>query len=424
MTDLFERLKDQTARRRAGATAEEIPDHPLPAPAAGPSRPATGYCAYWIGRFEALREAGDAAPPRALGSWFDGAPPALRPTGTDARLFASAVQRELPYQTVIDWLTVRAALADERDAADPDIARYWLERLAPFPDRADDRSWAARCRRVAGEVTGTGNALPEAVVQAMIDHPRAASGYLRCAARGGDQGARPGSRDSRSDAVARAAMGAPVGLPDRPALPVAPLSCGAAGGIGAAVGGFAGWLLGGAASGFRAGFAQVRQLAGHRSETRAAPAEQALAELAAAGQHLASHPSLVAFWGAVDREAVRRFDGRREAVMREMGEQPRHPLRAMFERQIAADPDVALWHARALAAFEKVRSTWDAAARGSGWAPAPEQKDRLQASVGQVPPSGDHPALIERAERLLRDLAQVIRQAFGRRPAAAPGVSP
>lgn len=167
------------------------------------------------------------------------------------------------------------------------------------------------------------------------------------------------------------------------------------------------------------------------SEQAMAQAEAVLADFEAASRHLEQHPQLAAFWREVERLAQRGTDGQRSAVFRDMHAQPRHPLHTLFARQKAADPDVALWHERAHAAFERLQTVWThttrtATTHGKGWSPTPEQQSRLRAACLGVPPATDRPALVECAARLLRDLASVLRQAFQRpraktaRPAPSP----
>ncbi len=231
-------------------------------------------------------------------------------------------------------------------------------------------------------------------------------------------------------------------------------------GVGLALGNLAGGLVGGVVGGLKAGAAQawssaartgagetlvpltpdwfrnkVTDVRNHAREHRARhaveAAERGLAEFAKAARHLHQHPTLAAFWREVDQQAASRFRGDRTAVLQEMAAHSSHPLRALFERQARADPDVALRYEQAHAAFARLQTAWQACAHahrqvGPGWAPSPEQTRTLRAACRQVPPAPDRPALVEQAERLLRALAQAVRQAFqrNRAPTAGPSTAP
>jgi len=54
----------------------------------------------------------------------------------------------------------------------------------------------------------------------------------------------------------------------------------------------------------------------------------------------------------------------------------------------------------------------------------PAQQDRLRAACLGVPPATDRPVLVACAERLLRDLALVLRQAFKRPRVGTAGPAP
>lgn len=218
--------------------------------------------------------------------------------------------------------------------------------------------------------------------------------------------------------------------------------------VGLALGGLVGGLAGGAVDGFGAGLAKLRARpvtsdqpssdqpssasAGARNppgdpglRRAAREAERALADFAEAARELDDHPRLAAFWREVDRQAAARFDGARDGVLREMASHRRHPLHLLFERHASADPDVALHHRRALDAFSRLQVAWEACAlahrdRGERWAPAPEMSDALRAACRRTPPALGQPAPIDRAEQLLRALAQAIREAWSRPGGRAP----
>ena len=106
-----------------------------------------------------------------------------------------------------------------------------------------------------------------------------------------------------------------------------------------------------------------------------------------------------------------------------------HALGTAPDLQRSADPDVALWHERAHAAFARVQTVWTqtthaSMADGAGWSPTPAQQSRLRAACLGVPPATDRPVLVECAERLLRDLVHLLRQAFQRPRAGTAGPAP
>jgi len=289
--------------------------------------------------------------------------------------------------------------------------------------------------------------------------PAAVAGYLRCAAlktRLGEAARRstpppppavekdsPPSPAAEKDSPPSAAMAA---KPEAPAGPVSPPTVPpwasnppvsghpTGGGVSTTLGQFAGGVLGSAVAGFKTGFKSgfhrgVERSAAATPSDPAARAEQALADFEAASRPLERHPHLAAFWREVDRLAQRSADGQRSTVFREVNAQPRHPLHALFERQKAADPDVALWHERAHMAFERLQAVWTQTTRalmtdGTGWSPTPAQQDRLRAACLGVPPATDRPVLVACAARLLRDLAFVLRQAFQRPRAGTANPAP
>jgi hypothetical protein len=108
-----------------------------------------------------------------------------------------------------------------------------------------------------------------------------------------------------------------------------------------------------------------------------------------------------------------------------MAAQRRHPLHLRFERHARDDPDVALHHRCALDAFERLQAAWEACAlahqrRGAHWAPGPEPIDALREACRRTPAAGGQPALVDRAERLLRALAQAVRETCARATGRAP----
>ncbi|MBK8176955.1 MAG: hypothetical protein IPK66_17340 [Rhodospirillales bacterium] len=90
---------------------------------------------------------------------------------------------------------------------------------------------------------------------------------------------------------------------------------------------------------------------------------------------------------------------------------------------------MALWHERAHAAFERLQTVWTqtthaSMADGMEWSPTPAQQSRLRVACLGVPPTMDRPVLVACAERLLRDLVCVLRQAFQRPRARTAGPAP
>lgn len=482
---IIDELKERSRQRSRGAVPPEResrdpdsaaaldPDGEPPDPSP-PDPP--GYCAFWVERIERVRGLSPEAAAAAMREAIRAAPPPHRPPEDDARLFAAAGDPALPYGDVAAWLRLRDAAPCAPRTLDPAVARFWRDRLGPPPSgdggRADAADWSARCRATALEAAGAGRALDPATVAALAAHPGAAPGYLRCAASPVHRPADPAADPATDPAVARE----PVADGERPARPSpddpppgrsppfappasgptafgAPATVPATGvgsgvarvgsRVGLALGGLVGGLAGGAAAGFRAGFAKLRSPAaaadlsppgarnppGDPELRRAAlAAGRALEAFDGAARGLGDHPRLAAFWREVDRQAADRFGGARDGVLREMAGQRYHPLRLLFERHASADPDVALHHRNALDAFERLQAAWEACAlahrdRGERWAPAPEMGDALRAACRRTPPASGQPAPLDRAERLLRALAQAIREAWSRPggPAPSPG---
>lgn len=463
----FDHLKAQSQRVRGGAVPGERPPievsptepgdmETAPASAAStaaraaspdkPTAPEATFFDDWIAQLTALNGLSSEAAPSALRQALQHAPGHRRPSDEDARLFATAGTSTVPYAAIIDWLKIRKMTDDVHGGRLPhDTARHWLRGMATV-----DGDWATRCRTLAHTAAQTGHGLPPVLVEVLAAQPPdAVAGYLRCAAlktRLGEAAMRstpPPPPAAEKDSPPSAAMAA---KPEAPAGPVPPPNAPpwasnppvsgypTGGGISTTLGQFAGGVLGSAVAGFKTGFKSgfyrvVKRSAAATPSDPAARAEQALADFEAASRPLERHPHLAAFWREVDRLAQRSADGQRSTVFREVHAQPRHPLHALFERQKAADPDVALWHERARAAFERLQAVWTqtthaAMADGMGWSPTPAQQDRLRAACLGVPPATDRPVLVACAEQLLRDLACVLRQAFPRPRAGTANPAP
>ena len=484
----FDHLKAQSQRVRGGAVPGERPPievsptepgdvetapatgtPPSPATpaaastaarAASPDAPIAPEAAFfddWIAQLTALNGLSPAAAQSVLRQALQHAPSHRRPSDEDARLFATAGTSTVPYAAVIDWLKIRKAVDVDAGRLPHDTARHWLRGMATV-----DGDWATRCRTLAHTAERAGHGLPPVLVEVLAAQPPAAvAGYLRCAAlktRLGEAAMRstpppppatekdsPPSPAAEKDSPPSAAMAA---KPEAPAGPVPPPNAPpwasnppvsghpiGGGGVSTTLGQFAGGVLGSAVAGFKTGFKSgfyrvvERSSATPGTDRAAARAEQALADFEAASRPLERHPHLAAFWREVDRLAQRSADGQRSTVFREVNAQPRHPLHALFERQKAADPDVALWHERAHMAFERLQAVWTQTTRalmtdGTGWSPTPAQQDRLRAACLGVPPATDRPVLVACAARLLRDLAFVLRQAFQRPRAGTANPAP
>jgi hypothetical protein len=374
----------------------------------------------------------------------------------------------------------------------PEVARHWLRQLGP-PGSRGAVEWADHCRRVADAAEPVGMGLDPLLVAGLQAHPDWARAYLQCGsakARLGKAhlwvkaGAKPepktgkGSHEIPSMGNAEpknrepANRAATVDLPSHPAPdgsatrkdaipppasppfpsgipPGTPFATGVAPGtgVGLALGGLAGGFVGGVVGGLKAAVTQAFSKAARvttapspaadglcepepLSRSLVADAESALATLAQAAHHLQRHPTLAVFWRVVDQQAHTRFAGDRAAMFQDLAGRPTHPLRAMFERQRCADPDVARRYEQAQAAFERLQVAWTACARAhqnaGRWAPSPEQLQTLRAACRQVPPGSDRPALIEQVEHLLQALASIVRQAFHRdcAPARSPSTAP
>jgi len=472
----FDHLKAQSQRVRGGAVPGERPPieasptepgdvETAPASAAStaasaaspdaPTAPEAIFFDDWIAQLTALNDLSPAAAPSALRQALQHAPSHRRPSDEDARLFATAGTSTVPYTAVIDWLKIRKAVDVDAGRLPHDTARYWLRGMATV-----DGDWATRCRTLAHTAARAGHGLPTVLVEVLAAQPPdAVAGYLRCAAlktRLGEAAMRstpppppaaekdsPPPPAAEKDSPPSAAMAA---KPEAPAGPVPPPNAPpwasnppvsghpTGGGVSTILGQFAGGVFGSAVAGFKTGFKSgfyrvVKRSAAATPSDPAARAEQALADFEAASRPLERHPHLAVFWREVDRLAQRSADGQRSTVFREVNAQPRHPLHALFERQKAADPDVALWHERAHAAFERLQAVWTQTTRasmtdGTGWSPTPAQQDRLRAACLGVPPATDRPVLVECAARLLRDLVCVLRQAFPRPRAGTANPAP
>lgn len=452
---IIDQLKEQSRQRSGGAAPPapperaspndrpaspegEAPAPPEPPPATAPSG-SSGYCAFWIERLESVQGLPPEAAAAAVREAIRAAPARHRPLEEDARLFAAAGGRELPYGDVVAWLRLRAVAPAAERTLEPEVARFWRDRLGPPPaSGADMASWSSRCREAAREAARVGRGLDPATVAALAAHPDAAPGYLRCAASPVHRSAAPVAEPPSAPADSPKPA-APATVPAAFGVPAA--STGSR--VGFALGGLVGGLVGGAADGYRAGVAGLSKFrsrpgavdeksAGFRARDgdpelhrAAADAERALAAFTDAARQLDEHPRLAPFWREVDRQADGRFAGARDGVLREMATRRRHPLLLRFERHAREDPDVALHHRRALDAFGRLQAAWEACAlahqqRGERWAPAPEQTDALRAACRRTPAAGGQPALVDQAERLLRALAQAVREAGARAAGCAP----
>lgn len=454
----FDHLKAQSQRVRGGAVPGERPPieasptesgdvKTAPASAAStaaraaspdaPTAPEVTYFDDWIAQLTVLNGLSPAAAQSALRQALQHAPSHRRPSDEDARLFVTAGTSTVPYAAVIDWLKIRKAVDVDAGRLPHDTARHWLRGMAAGSEPTVDGDWATRCRTLAHTAAQTGHGLPPVLVEALAaQSPAAVARYLRCAAlktRLGEAAMRSAdipppftTAQEAGEGPARVGEG-PVPPPNAPPWASNPPVSGypTGGGVSTTLGQFVGGVLGSAVAGFKTGFKSgfyhvvERSSATPGTDRAAARAEQALADFEAASRPLERHPHLTVFWREVDRLAQRSADGQRSTVFREVNAQPRHPLHALFERQKAADPDVALWHERAHAAFERLQAVWTqtthaAMADGMGWSPTPAQQDRLRAACLGVPPATDRPVLVACAERLLRDLVCVLRQAFPR----------
>jgi hypothetical protein len=444
---------------RPAAAEGEAPEPPKPPPAAASSgsSASSGYCAFWIERLESVRGLPPEAAAAAVRDAIRAAPARHRPPEEDARLFAAAGGRELPYDDVVAWLRLRAAAPAAARTLKPEVARFWRDRLEPpLASEADAASWSSRCREAAREAARVGRGLDPATVAALAAYPDAVPGYLRCAAspvhRPAHRSAAPAAEPAAEPLSAPADGPEPGGFPPPAAPATVPATFGTSAAsagsrvgfaLGGLVGGMVGGVAGGVAGGYRAGVAGLVKFhsrpgaaddksAGFRArdgdpELRraAAEAERALAAFTDAARQLDDHPRLAAFWREVDRQADGRFAGARDGVLREMATRHRHPLHLLFERHTRDDPDVALHHRRALDAFGRLQAAWEACAlahqqRGDRWAPAPEQTDALREACRRAPAAGGQPALVDQAERLLRALAQAVREVCARAAGRAP----
>jgi len=424
------------------AASEASPDEP--------TAPEAAFFDDWIAQLNALNGLSPAAAQSAWRQALQQAPSHRRPSDEDARLFATAGTSTVPYTAVIDWLNIRKTVDVHAGRLPHDTARHWLRGMAAVSEPITDGDWATRCRTLAHAAERAGHGLPPALVEALAAQPPdAVAGYLRCAAlktRLGEAAMRstpPPPPSTTAEAVsspsatAQEAGEGPARVGEGPAHPSTappwasnpPVSGHptVGGGVSTTLGSFAGGLFGGAIAGFKFGFNRAREHAA--AATAPARAEQALTAFEAASRQLERHPHLTAFWREVERLAQRSADGQRSTVFRDLHAQPRHPLHALFERQRSADPDVALWHERAHAAFARVQTVWTqtthaSMADGAGWSPTPAQQSRLRAACLGVPPATDRPVLVECAERLLRDLVHLLRQAFQRPRAGATRPAP
>lgn len=214
--------------------------------------------------------------------------------------------------------------------------------------------------------------------------------------------------------------------------------------LGNLAGGLAGGLVGGLKSGLSQAFSSLKNVRTPVSDRSAhnAPAEfgtsaldplarsargtaeNALAEFAEAAHGLEQHPHLSTFWREVGAQADTRFGGNRAAVLDAMAADPDHSLQAMFNHQTRVNPDVSLRYEEAHAAFERLQTAWNRCMKahqniGKVWAPSFEQSQTLRTACRWVPPGPDRPSLVQETERLLRTLAQTVRQAFDRLRTAA-----
>ncbi|MFO1419449.1 MAG: hypothetical protein U1F59_00515 [Candidatus Competibacteraceae bacterium] len=436
---------------RPAAAEGEAPEPPKPpsAAASSDSSASSGYCAFWIERLESVRGLPPEAAAAAVRDAIRAAPARHRPPEEDARLFAAAGGRELPYGDVVAWLRLRAAAPAAARTLEPEVARFWRDRLGPPPALgADAASWSSRCRAAARAAARVGRGLDPATVAALAAYPDAVPGYLSCAASPVHRSAAPAAAPAAEPLSAPADGPKPGGFPPPAAPATVPATFGtsaasAGSRMGFALGGLVGGVVGGVADGYRAGVAGLAKFrsrpgaaddksAGFRArdgdpELRraAAEAERALAAFTDAARQLDDHPRLAAFWREVDQQADGRFAGARDGVLREMATRHRHPLHLLFEHHARDDPNVALHHQRALDAFGRLQTAWEACALahqqlGKRWAPAPEQTDTLRAACRRTPAAGGQPALVDQAERLLRALAQAVREACDRQRGRTP----
>lgn len=431
----------------AAAAESEAPEPPKPPPAAaapGASGP-PDYCAFWIEHLEKVKGLPPEAAAAAVRDAIRAAPAHHRPPDEDAQLFAAAGGRELPYSDVVAWLRLRAVVPAIERTLEPDVARFWRDQLGPPPAAGTSAaSWSSRCRDAARAAAQVGCGLNPATVAALAAHPGAVLGYLNCAASSVHRSAPPSAVPPPATSASPPTAGSPpFSGPPLGASATVPTAFGATAGgagsrLGFALGGLVGGVVGGVVGGFKAGAASFSKW---RSETdhpagylstelrrAAAEAERASATFTDAARQLNDHPRLVSFWREVDLLAAGRFAGARDGVLREMAAQRQHPLHLLFERHARNDPGVALHHRRALEAFERLQATWEVCAqahqkRGEHWAPGLEAVDALRAACRRTPAAGGQPALVDQAERLLRVLAQTIREtcarATGRRPSPA-----
>ena len=456
---IIDQLKEQSRQRSCGAVPSAPPEHESPddrpaaaegetpeppePPLAAASSGSSGYCAFWIERLERVKGLSPEAAAAAVRETIRAAPAHHRPPEEDARLFAAAGGRELPYSDVVAWLRLRAAAPAAEKTLEPEVARFWRDRLGPPPASGTDAaSWSSRCREAAREAARVGRSLNPATVAALAAHPDAARGYLSCAASPVHRSVPPAAEPSSAPAAGpKPGGGLPPGAPAMVPSAFGATAAGAGSRFGFALGGLVGGVVGGVVGGFKAGIAGLSKFRSRSSaadektarfrsrdsdlELRraAADAEHALAAFADAARQLNDHPQLVSFWREVDRQADGRFAGARDGVLREMAAQRLHPLHRLFERRARDDPDVALHHRRALEAFERLQAAWEGCAlahqqRGERWTPAPEPIDALRAACRRTPAAGGQPALVDQVERLLRTLAQAVREACAR--AGAP----
>jgi len=374
-------------------------------------------------------------------------------------------------QKVIAWLTLRPALENAEGIVDPKVAAYWRRKLDPSNALSAD-AWSAHCRQVEKDARNANRALSSDSVHLLSTHPALAHDYLEC---GGlkarlcsvnaqtpslREGVNPLSnppgaippigafetasltpapeqkpqQKQPSDSTPTASVESP-GFPQTALMPPAHgMAAGQAPGasmgqtLGDLVGGLTGGLVGGLKSGVSrafSSFADVRTPAPDPlARSAQGAAESALAEFARSARGLEQHPHLSTFWREVGAQADTRFGGNRAAVLDAMAADPDHSLQAMFNHQTRVNPDVSLRYEEAHAAFERLQTAWNRCMKahqniGKVWAPSFEQSQTLRTACRWVPPGPDRPSLVQETERLLRTLAQTVRQAFDRLRTAA-----
>ena len=450
----------------------------------------TTYYADWIERLEKAQTLPPPQAEAFLKNALQQAPSRSRPPSDDARMFALAGGSILLFQDVADWLKLRWALQEAtgdimHGKVPPEVARYWLRELGSAEHQSASQ-WVDHCRRVADAAIPVGMGLDPRLVAGLQTHPAWARAYLHCGSvktrlgethrwvkRGVKPEPDPGKGNPEAPSRNNAGTGhgettnsaATANPPSGPAkksaswreiVPVStssplplenptgtPFAAGIAPGtgVGLALGGWAGGFVRGVVGGWKtavnqafAQAARVTTMADGCGESeplvhaRVADAERALAALIEKTQRLQRHPTLAAFWRVVDQQARIRFAGDRAAVFQDMARRSTHPLRAMFERQRRADPDLARCYAQVHVAFEALHRAWETGVQMSPpaarWTPSPEQIETLRAACRHVPPDSEHPALIDRVERLLQVLTQTVRHAFAGSHAPAHDPSP